>query len=170
MPNSLDSVSGELAVFDRVKLGQNAEQLPMVGSNVKWTTNGRGILRFVPEFNQMDVITTISSASYADSTIYPWTVKDRLFVIQDWDISWPQKNKRFNLKEVDPNSRPPLSSTGVEAEWFTILGDHAFYLKGIKEVLYGNPNCLRQVIVACLGTKERRKLVSQDSTLHGVGG
>ena len=70
-------MSGELALSHRAKLEQNSERLPEVGGDDKWTTNGRGLLRFVPEFDQMDMVVP-----------YPLPVMPTaLFTLRPWKIA-----------------------------------------------------------------------------------
>ncbi len=82
---------------------------------------------------------TIVTASYAKSTIYPMTVDGRLFTVRDLGTDWTIKNKNFEIEELDPVTGRLISSTSVEAEWFTVLGDRLYFQSGIDDFWPGQP-------------------------------
>ena len=112
---------------------------------------------------------TITTSSYSKSTIYPWTVGNRLFTIRDWGTDWTVKNKRFTIDELDPVTGASLSSTNVTSEWFTVLGDQLYFKNAVKEDFWGGPSTGGQIMVKKLGAAEERQLSVEGVRLHAVG-
>ena len=103
--------SGTIALFYRVSFGTDTERLRTTGGEVVWETGRRGIVRYIPETGEIDVLKTIESPSYSKSAIYPITIGSKLFVIRDWGSDWTSKNKLFGIEELDPRTGVSLSST-----------------------------------------------------------
>ena len=175
-----EDLSGKTALYYRASFGSETETLKTVitdvrgdgnkgVANVSWTTGSKGIVRYIPETGQVDVIKIISSPSWAKSSIYPLTIDQRLFALRDWGSDWAIDNKKFTIDELDPVTGITLSSTDITAEWFTIVGDHVYYKSEVDD-FWGTPRG-GQIRTKRLGTPSAEiELSSQDARWNSVGG
>ena len=109
-----------MALFYRVNFGSDTQSLKTVVTDARgkgnygiavstWSTGSKGIVRYIPETGQTDVIKTITSPSYSKSAIYPITVGDRLYSIRDWGSDWTAATKRFTVEELYPHTGATLN-------------------------------------------------------------
>ena len=112
---------------------------------------------------------TISSPSWAPSSIYPLTVDGRLFSIRDWRSDWTSRDKHFTIEELDPVSGRTLSTTNIYAEWFTFSGDKVFYKSEVSEDLWGRPSGGGRLMVKTLGSPTEETLAEETERLRAIG-
>lgn len=166
--------SGTVALFYRASFGSDTQNLKTVVTDargrgnlgiadISWDSGSKGIVRYIPETGQTDVIKTIRSTSYSKSSIYPVTVGDRLFSIRDWGSEWTVDNQRFTVEELDPHTGATLSSTDVTGEWFTFLNDQVFFQSAITQDFWTGGRGGGKLKVKTLGA-----LVEQDLAVEGV--
>ena len=70
------------AMFPTNKLGTQSDSLPVPGGDVIWDTTDYGVVRFVPEVPQLDIMASTSSKSYSKSYVYAVTNSGKLFVVR----------------------------------------------------------------------------------------
>ena len=81
--------AGTVALFYRANFVSDTQNLTTVVPDARaesnhgiagksWESGSKGIVRYIPETGQTDVIKTIVSTSYSKRAIYPVTVGDRL--------------------------------------------------------------------------------------------
>ena len=172
VPEERQIPHGSIALFNRVSLGKNEQQLPTGQGTIVWETGGRGILRHIPANDSYELVKKIVTTSWAPSTIYPLTVGGRLFSIRDWGMDWTSKKKRFGIDELDPITGAQISTTDVKAEWFTILGDRLYFQSEIVEDFWGGPATGGHLKVKQLGDRTQqteRKLPVRGFRFHTVG-
>ena len=169
LPSPTEIPSGTVALFYRISFGSDTERLRTTGGEVVWETGRRGIVRYIPETGEIDVLKTITSPSYSKSAIYPITVGSKLFVIRDWGADWTSDNKLFGIEELDPRTGVSLSSTKINAEWFTILEDQIYFRHEVKTDLFGNPSGGGELIAQDVGSAEANILRQRLVRFHAVG-
>ena len=168
-PTPTEIPSGTVALFYRASFGTDTERLPTTEGDIVWETGRRGIVRYIPETGQIDVLKAISSPSYSKSAIYPMTIGSKLFVIRDWGSDWISKNKHFGIEELDPRTGMPLSSTDINAEWFTLLEDQVYFRHEVKTDLFGNPSGGGELMVQNVGSPQASELPDRRIRFHSVG-
>lgn len=162
--------SGAVAIFYRVTFGSNTEYLKGSGYNITWENDTKGILRYIPATDQLDVMKRITSPSYSKSSIYPVTIGGRLFTYRDWGSDWTIDNQRFDVAELDITTGATLSSNSFSAEWFTVAGDRLYYRSKISRDLFGNPRGGGDLMVVGLGSTTEEELPVGGVYFRGVGG
>lgn len=171
---------GTVALFYRASFGTDTKNLKTVMTDargngnlgiadISWDSGSKGIVRYIPETGQTDVIKTIRSTSYSKSSIYPLTVGDRLYAIRDWGSEWAMDNKRFTVEELDPYTGATRSSTDITGEWFTFLNDQVFFQSAITEDFWSGRKGGGKLRVKALGAFDERDLTVEDVRLHSVG-
>lgn len=125
---------------------------------------------FLPRAGRREVIKSITSTSYSKSSIDPWTSQGRLFSVRDWGADGTVRNKSFDIDELDPETGNTISSTTIDAEWFTVLEDRIYYQPGTGGDLFGRSAADPAVRVRTLGQNDSRELAPQEAPLKTVGG
>ncbi len=161
--------SGALAIFYRVTFGSNTDYLKGSGFNISWDNDTKGILRYISETNQLDVMRRVTSPSYSKNSIYPVTQDGRLFSYRDWGSDWASDNTRFDVDELDIVTGTSLSNNSFSAESFTIAGDQLYYRTPISRDLFGNPRGGGRLMTVGLGSSASAELSLPDVRLRGIG-
>ena len=161
--------AGTVALFYRVSFGTETERLPTEVGDIVWETGRRGIVRYIPETGDIDVLKTITSPSHSKSAIYPMTVGSKLFVIRDWGSDWTSDNKHFGIEELDSRTGMALSSTEIDAEWFVLLEDQVYFKHEVRTDLFGNPSGGGELMVQDLGSAEASELPERQIRFQSVG-
>ncbi|MCH7739838.1 MAG: hypothetical protein IIC93_06805 [Chloroflexi bacterium] len=162
--------SGAIALFYRVSFGSDTERITVIGGDIRWETSSKGIVRYIPEIDRYDVIKTISSPSYAKSSIYPITVGGRLYAIRDWGSEWTSKDKHFGIEELDPVTGRTIASAEIYAEWFTISGDDIYYMSEVRTDLFGNATGGGRLMVKNLATGGGSQIADKAERFRAIGG
>ena len=162
--------SGAIALFYRVSFGSDTERITVIGGDIRWETSSKGIVRYIPEIDRYDIIKTISSPSYAKSSIYPITVGGRLYAIRDWGSEWTSKDTHFGIEELDPVTGRTLASTDINAEWFTISGDDIYYMSEVRTDLFGKPTGGGRLMVKNLATGGGSQIADEAERFRAIGG
>jgi hypothetical protein len=166
---AIDGVpEGSVALYYRARFDTRTESLR--GTNITWEEGSLGILRLIPETGRVDLMKSATSPSYAKNAIYALTVGGRLFVIRDWGADWTSKNKSFGIEEIDPHTGTSISSTDINAEWFTILDDRIFFKREVKTDLFGNRSSGGELAVKRLGSTDDTELAAEAPRFQSVGG
>ena len=170
MPEPTQSIpSGALAIFYRVTFGSNTDYLKGSGYNISWDTDTKGILRYIPATDQVDVMRRVTSPSYSKNSIYPMTMNGRLFSFRDWGSDWALDNTRFDVDEMDIITGASLSTNTFSAASFTIAGDRLYYRTPISRDLFGNPRGGGRLMTEGLGSSAEEELSLPGVRLRGVG-
>ena len=169
LPTPTQIPSGTVALFYRVSFGTDTERLPTTEGEIVWETGRSGIVRYIPETGEIDVLISITSPSFSKCAIYPITVGSKLFVIRDWGSDWTSKNKHFGIEELDPRTGMSLSSTDIQAEWFTLLEDQVYFRHEVKTDLFGRPSSGGELMVQNVGSTEASELPERRIRFHSVG-
>ncbi len=164
-----DLPSGAIALFYRASFGSGTERLVFSGGDIQWENNSKGIVRYIPELDRYDVIKTITSPSYAKSSIYPVTVGGRLYAIRDWGSEWTSKDKHFGIEELDPVTGLTIASTDINAEWFTISGDNIYYMSEVKTDLFGKPSGGGRLMVKNLAAGGGSQIADKAERFRAIG-
>ncbi len=162
--------SGAIALFYRASFSSGTERLVFSGGDIKWENNSKGIVRYIPQLDRYDIIKTISSPSYAKSSIYPITVGGRLYAIRDWGSEWTSKDKHFGIEELDPVTGLTVASTDINAEWFTISGDDIYYMSEVRTDLFGKPSGGGRLMMKSLATGGGSQIADEADRLRAIGG
>ena len=160
--------SGAIALFYRASFGSDTERITVIGGDIQWETSSKGIIRYIPEIDRFDIIKTISSPSYAKSSIYPITSGGRLYAVRDWGSDWTSKDKHFSIEELDAVSGKTVASIDINAEWFTISGDDVYYMSEVRTDLFGNPTGGGRLVVKNLATGSESE-ISDISAFRELG-
>ena len=161
--------SGALAIFYRVTFGSNTESLTGSGFKITWEDDTKGILRYIPETNQLDVMRRVTSPSWSKNSIYPVTQNGRLFSYRDWGSDWASDNTRFDVDEMDIVTGMSMSTNTFSAASFTIAGDRLYYRTPISRDLFGNPRGGGRLMTVGLGATNEAELTLPGVRLRGVG-
>jgi hypothetical protein len=164
-----DLPSGAIALFYRASFGSDTERITVIGGDIRWETSSKGIVRYIPELDRYDVIKTISSPSYAKSSIYPVTVGGRLYAIRDWGSEWTSKDKHFGIEELDPVTGRTIASADINAEWFTISGDDIYYKSEVRTDLFGKPSGGGHLMVKTLGAGGESQIADKAQRFRAFG-
>ncbi len=156
-------------VFYRVTFGAQTESLTGSGFKITWEDDTKGILRYIPETNQLDVMRRVTSPSWSKNSIYPVTQDGRLFSYRDWGSDWASDNTQFDVDELDMATGTSLSNNTFSAASFTIAGDRLFYRTPISRDLFGNPRGGGRLMTVGLGSSSEDELTLPGVRLRGIG-
>ncbi|MCA9524659.1 MAG: hypothetical protein KC609_27015 [Myxococcales bacterium] len=134
---STEIPSGAFAMFPVIVMSSRSDSLPLPGGTVSWSSTDYGLLRYVPDVGLLDVLTNVSSQSYANSYLYPLTRDGHLY-----GVRCSIDTQRKILRRFDPRTGSQIGECSFYSDdlysAFAVLGDKVYYRSKEATDLYGN--------------------------------
>ncbi len=134
-PKANQGMKNTVMLYVAFYSGSQTTSFPQYPGNISVTTDSQALLRYIPSADQLDVIRTNTSYSYASDSISVYTSADRLFINDEYST-------QHTLEELDPvTGSVPRNITIFEAYrrgCEAVSGDRAFYQAKTRTDLFGN--------------------------------
>ncbi|MBI5553279.1 MAG: hypothetical protein HY917_00905 [Candidatus Diapherotrites archaeon] len=140
-----------MAIFFRAYLSDVERRLP--GTTIRWESSSKGVVRYVPVTNGFEVMDTTTSTSYSESTIYPLTMDNRLFIVT-------RRSTDTALRELNPKTGDTLHSISFDSINFTVVNDLVFFRDRIQNDFRGDRSAGGAIMVQSLNGGSATELLA----------